>query len=253
MNRTSEEDRKRLEDFGQGKTFEPTKLAELVNEATQVMGLPPLSANPNDRRAFSYDVLSIAISGPDRPSITLVDTPGLIKSKGKFQSAEDIKTIEKLVKSYIDQDSTIILAVLSATYGHELQQIPSMINKAAVRTLGVITKPDGPGSDSALESAYMDLARNQEMPLGHGWHVVKNRYAMSFCKRFELQLMVRLDQKRRCTSLHRNAIKLKTHSSLEASGRTWATTTSEFPPSRNVLLPCSTNTSRLPYLISRRA
>ncbi|THW21538.1 hypothetical protein D6D17_06549 [Aureobasidium pullulans] len=174
-NRTSEEDRKRLEDFGQGKTFEPTKLAELVNEATQVMGLPSLSANPNDRRAFSYDVLSIAISGPDRPSITLVDTPGLIKSKGKFQSAEDIKTIEKLVKSYIDQDSTILLAVLSATYGHELQQIPSMINKAAVRTLGVITKPDGPGSDSALESAYMDLARNQEMPLGHGWHVVKNR------------------------------------------------------------------------------
>ncbi|KAL2033350.1 hypothetical protein VTO58DRAFT_104064 [Aureobasidium pullulans] len=167
--------RKRLEDFGQGKTFEPTKLAELVNEATQVMGLPPLSANPNDRRAFSYDVLSIAISGPDRPSITLVDTPGLIKSKGKFQSAEDIKTIEKLVKSCIDQDSTILLAVLSATYGHELQQIPSMINKAAVRTLGVITKPDGPGSDSALESAYMDLARNQEMPLGHGWHVVKNR------------------------------------------------------------------------------
>ena len=136
-----------MEDFGQGKTFEPTKLAELVNEATQVMGLPPLSANPNDRRAFSYDVLSIAISGPDRPSITLVDTPGLI-----------------------------------STYGHELQQIPSMINKAAVRTLGVITKPDGPGSDSALESAYMDLARNQEMPLGHGWHVVKNRYAMSFCK-----------------------------------------------------------------------
>ncbi|TIA43078.1 hypothetical protein D6C79_06911 [Aureobasidium pullulans] len=119
-NRTSEEDRKRLEDFGQGKTFEPTKLAELVNEATQVMGLPPLSANPNDRRAFSYDVLSIAISGPGRPSITLVDTPGLIKSKGKFQSAKDIKTIEKLVKSYIDQDSTIILAVLSATYGYEL-------------------------------------------------------------------------------------------------------------------------------------
>ncbi|THY03437.1 hypothetical protein D6D03_04419 [Aureobasidium pullulans] len=119
-NRTSEEDRKRLEDFGQGKTFEPTKLAELVNEATQVMGLPPLSANPNDRRAFSYDVLSIAISGPDRPSITLVDTPGLIKSKGKFQSAEDIKTIEKLVKSYIDQDSTIILAVLSATSEKEM-------------------------------------------------------------------------------------------------------------------------------------
>ncbi|TIA10735.1 hypothetical protein D6C83_08510 [Aureobasidium pullulans] len=105
-NRTSEEDRKRLEDFGQGKTFEPTKLAELVNEATQVMGLPPLSANPNDRRAFSYDVLSIAISGPDRPSITLVDTPGLIKSKGKFQSAEDIKTIEKLDKTQLWSSDT---------------------------------------------------------------------------------------------------------------------------------------------------
>lgn len=174
----NDNERERLEDFGRGKTFDPTKLGELIEEATQVMGLPPLTAKkPKVVRAFSHDVLSIAISGPDRPSLTLVDTPGLIKSKGKYQSLKDIKTIEALVKSYINQDSTILLAVLSATYQHELQQIPSMVTKkAAPRTLGIITKPDGPGADTALEREYIELAQNEVLPLGHGWHVVKNRY-----------------------------------------------------------------------------
>lgn len=176
-NRVDQDERERLEEFGRGKTFDPTKLGELIEEATQVMGLPPLTGRPEDLRAFSHDVLSIAISGPDRPSLTLVDTPGLIKLKGKYQSEEDIKTIEALVRSYISQDSTTLLAVLSATYQYELQQIPSMITKnAAKRTLGIVTKPDGPGPDNALEREYIELAQNQLLSLGHGWHVVKNRY-----------------------------------------------------------------------------
>ncbi|KAI4730281.1 hypothetical protein E4T49_01852 [Aureobasidium sp. EXF-10728] len=175
-NRIDQDERQRLEAFGRGKTFDPTELGELIEDATRVMGLPPLTGDPKNIRAFSHDVLSIAISGPDRPSLTLVDTPGLIKSKGKYQSVEDIKTIETLVKSYINQDSTILLSVLSATYQRELQQIPSMITEnAAIRTLGIITKPDGPGPDTALEREYIELAQNQLLPLGHGWHVVKNR------------------------------------------------------------------------------
>lgn len=176
-NRVDQNERERLENFGRGKTFDPTKLGELIEEATQVMGLPPLTGKkPKVVRAFSHDVLSIAISGPDRPSLTLVDTPGLIKSKGEYQSLEDIKTIEALVKFYINQDSTILLSVLSAMYQYELQQIPALITEdAAPRTLGIITKPDGPGADTALEGEYIELAQNQVLPLGHGWHVVKNR------------------------------------------------------------------------------
>ncbi|KAG9584201.1 hypothetical protein KCU77_g10205, partial [Aureobasidium melanogenum] len=101
----NENERERLEDFGRGKTFDPTKLGELIEEATQVMGLPPLTGKkPKVVRAFSHDVLSIAISSPDRPSLTLVDTPSLIKSKGKYQSLEDIKTTEALVKSEKEMD-----------------------------------------------------------------------------------------------------------------------------------------------------
>ncbi|KAG9556292.1 hypothetical protein KCU71_g8033, partial [Aureobasidium melanogenum] len=174
-NRVDQDEREQLEEFGRGKTFDPTKLSELIEDATQVMGLPPLTGRPEDLCAFSHDVLSITISGPDRPSLTLVDTPGLIRSPGKYQSAKDVQTIAALVKSYVDQESTILLAVLSATYQYELQQIPSMLTEATPRTLGIITKPDTPGADTALESEYIDLAKNQLLPLGHGWHVVKNR------------------------------------------------------------------------------
>jgi hypothetical protein len=67
---------------------------ELIEKAKAVLGI---SAG----RAFSKHILRVEISGPKMHKLTLVDLPGLIHSKNKQQSLEDVKLISDLVRSYM--------------------------------------------------------------------------------------------------------------------------------------------------------
>ncbi|KAF3924458.1 Dynamin-2 [Arthrobotrys entomopaga] len=149
------------------------ELPELMEDATAAMGL-------GVGKAFSRDVLTVDISGPDRPQLTLVDLPGLIHAKNKAQSQEDVELIKSLVKEYISNRRTIILAIISAKNDYANQIILEYCRKPEVdpegkRTLGVITKPDYLRSGSENEKNWIDLACNKDIHLQLGWHMVKNR------------------------------------------------------------------------------
>ncbi|KAF3919407.1 Dynamin [Orbilia brochopaga] len=133
-----------------------------------------------ESKAFSRDILVVEISGPDRPQLTLVDLPGLIHAKNKSQSREDVKLIRTLVKEYISNKRTIMLAIISAKNDYANQIILDYcrdddVDPRGERTLGVITKPDflRPGSEN--EKSWIDLACNKDINLDLGWHMVKNR------------------------------------------------------------------------------
>lgn len=53
-------------------------LPDLIENAKAAMGIMTLG------KAFSKDLLRIEISGPDRPHLTIVDLPGLIRSANSF-------------------------------------------------------------------------------------------------------------------------------------------------------------------------
>ncbi|KAK6531816.1 hypothetical protein TWF694_002983 [Orbilia ellipsospora] len=149
------------------------ELPELMEDATAAMGL-------GVGKAFSRDVLTVDISGPDRPQLTLVDLPGLIHAKNKAQSQEDVELIKSLVKEYISNRRTIILAIISAKNDYANQIILEYCRKPEVdpegkRTLGVITKPDYLRSGSENEKTWIDLACNKDIHLKLGWHIVRNR------------------------------------------------------------------------------
>ncbi|KAK6544045.1 hypothetical protein TWF694_000758 [Orbilia ellipsospora] len=147
------------------------ELPSLIEQATELMSL-------EKGRAFSKDVLTIEICGPNRPNLTLVDLPGLIHSKNKSQSEEDITLIRDLVEQYITNPRTIILAVISAKNDYANQVILEYCRKVdpkGNRTLGIITKPDMLRSGSDNERAWLDLASNKDIYLELGWHIVKNR------------------------------------------------------------------------------
>ncbi|KAM5465039.1 hypothetical protein MauCBS54593_006672 [Microsporum audouinii] len=160
-----------------------TGLPSIIDDATAAMGL-------NERTAFSRDVLSVEICGPDLPQLTLVDLPGLIHSANKSQSDEDVDLIKSLVEGYISQERTIILAVISAKNDYANQVILKNCRKfdpKGARTLGVVTKPDylRPGSEN--EGAWLDLVRNRDIYFELGWHLLKNRsddeHQLSFAER----------------------------------------------------------------------
>lgn len=149
-----------------------SELPDLVEKAKFAMGIS------SHGKAFSEDILRIEISGPDRPHLTIVDLPGLIHSENKQQSASDIKLITNVVKKYMKEPRSVMLAVVSAKNDYANQIVLKLAREAdpkGSRTLGVITKPDTliPGSGS--EDTYLALAQNQDVEFRLGWHVLKNR------------------------------------------------------------------------------
>ena len=153
------------------------ELPSLIDLATKAMGIG--SDDPSSiQKAFAKDVLSIEISGPNRPQLTLVDLPGLIHSENKSQTREDVELVSELVSQYISNPRTIILPIISAKNDYANQIILQRARDAdpeGARTLGIITKPDDlyPGSEN--EAAFIDLANNKDIFFKLGWHVLKNR------------------------------------------------------------------------------
>jgi hypothetical protein len=131
------------------------------------MGLGDISSGTT-LRAFTKDVLSIEICGPDRPQLTLVDLPGLIHSENQSQSRDDVILVSELVERYIAESRTIILPIISAKNDYANQ---------IILALGIITKPDDLPPGSETEKSFVSLARNEEKVVTFklGWHILKNR------------------------------------------------------------------------------
>ncbi|CAN8095619.1 unnamed protein product [Discula destructiva] len=165
----SENERKSLEGFHQELDgFD--RLAGLIEAAKIAMGI-------HGGKAFSKDLLKIEITGPDRPHLTIVDLPGLIHSETKHQTKADVDLIQDVVKEYMKEPRSVILAVISAKNDLANQIVLNLARAAdptGNRTMGIITKPDTliPGSSS--ETFYASLARNEEVEFRLGWHVLKN-------------------------------------------------------------------------------
>jgi hypothetical protein len=165
----SESDRQRLSHFQvMLSTF--SDLSTVMEKANQVMGI--------SSGAFSDDVLRVEITGPDQPHLTIVDLPGLIHSKNKDQTDEDVELIQRLVRNYMNNKRSIILAIVTAKNDLANQIVLSLAKKydpKGLRTLGIITKPDELPEGSESEAAFTRLARNEDVEFRLGWHVVRNR------------------------------------------------------------------------------
>lgn len=146
-------------------------LVALIENAKAAMGIS------THGKAFSNDLLRVEVSGPDRPHLTIVDLPGLIHSETKQQSAADVQLVQEVVRSYMTEPRSIILAVISAKNDFANQIVLRLAREtdpSGNRTLGVITKPDSLVAGSESEAQFASLAKNQEVEFRLGWHVLKN-------------------------------------------------------------------------------
>ncbi|KAI7241121.1 hypothetical protein KC330_g839 [Hortaea werneckii] len=122
------------------------------------------------------DVLRIDIQGPDCSPLTILDIPGLIQATSKTAKKEDMLISHELVKMYISDERTLILAIISATNDLVNQNVTKKtreVDPEGKRTLGVITKADAVAGKG--EAAWKQVARNQEINLQLGWHVLVNK------------------------------------------------------------------------------
>jgi GTPase SAR1 family protein len=112
----SSQERQRLAQFPA--TFPPnTPFGDIMDLATRTIC-------PDNNSSFcSRDVFSIEMSGPNKPHLTIVDLPGLIQAANNHQTQADVDAIRNLAYSYMQNQRTIILAIVSAASDLELQPV----------------------------------------------------------------------------------------------------------------------------------
>lgn len=103
---------------------------------------------------------------------TLIDLPGLI------QVGEDKEFVFGLVKQYMANPRSLILAVTSGRNDWSNQAVLDLcrnIDKGASRTVGIITKPDAIADHDITN--WVDLAQNKrpDVYTARAWHMLRNR------------------------------------------------------------------------------
>lgn len=136
--------------------------------------------NPEGRKTFSKDVLKIEKCGPTEDYLTVIDVPGIFRNTEEGGTTErDKSLVIDIVKGYIEQERTIILAVLPSTVDIMTQEILNLAeryDKSGERTLGVLTKPDLL-TERSTKAVVCDLVNGAKRLLNLGYYLVRNRGA----------------------------------------------------------------------------
>ncbi|KAL0933208.1 dynamin family protein [Colletotrichum truncatum] len=161
------------------KDLKGEEFANVLKKASEVMGLQS-AANTSSGAAFSKDILRVEICGPEEEHLTIIDVPGIFENPQEgVTTAQDVALVKAMVKEYIKDSRTIILAVIPCNVDVATQTILTYAAEAdpdGKRTLGVLTKPDLV-SENATKMAVMDLVRGKRRDIQLGYYVVKNRSA----------------------------------------------------------------------------
>ncbi|KAF4463774.1 Interferon-induced GTP-binding Mx [Fusarium albosuccineum] len=156
------------------------ELAQIFEDAAKVMGIKSSSDGNSSGSAFSRDILRVEISGPNEDHLTIIDVPGMFENETPgVTTKDDIALVKDMVKKYISESRTIILAVVPCNGDIANQKILTYakeVDPEGKRTLGVLTKPDL-AVEEATKAVVVDLVRGKRRDLQLGYCVVKNRSA----------------------------------------------------------------------------
>ncbi|PNP61188.1 hypothetical protein FNYG_14105 [Fusarium nygamai] len=154
-----------------------TEFPDILNKVNTLMGIKT-SRNPGGIKTFTEDVLKIERCGPDEDYLTVIDVPGIFRITTQGVTTDkDRQLVERMVKNYIRDSRTVILAVLPCNVDIATQEILAFaeeVDPTGERTLGILTKPDLLKERSA-KAVVCDLVLGKRRPLTLGYYVVRSR------------------------------------------------------------------------------
>ncbi|XP_053420797.1 interferon-induced GTP-binding protein Mx1 [Nycticebus coucang] len=125
---------------------------------------------------ISHELISLEISSPHVPDLTLIDLPGITRVAMGNQPADIGRQIKALIKKYITKQETINLVVVPSNVDIATTEALSMaqeVDPEGDRTIGILTKPDL--VDKGTEDKVVDVVRNLVCHLKKGYMIVKCR------------------------------------------------------------------------------
>jgi len=103
------------------------------------------------------------------PDLTLIDLPGIVRTTTSGQSKHVISMVDNLIDKYLQQERTIVLAVIPADIDIAVVDILERAQKAdpnGDRTIGVLTKVDKVSAGE--EEQVINVLQNVLKPLKLG-------------------------------------------------------------------------------------
>ncbi|KAL1891193.1 hypothetical protein Sste5346_007826 [Sporothrix stenoceras] len=158
-------------------------LPDIIDEAKAHMGISGgggahLHKDGQSPKRFTKDVLRVEISRPDVYPLTLVDLPGIFHNETADQTVDDKNLVNRLINSYLQQEKSIILAVVTATNQLANQEVVNRAKKndpQRKRTMGVITKADL-SHEGGVTQQFVDVVKGLDPThkFRLGWFVLRN-------------------------------------------------------------------------------
>ncbi|XP_067401319.1 interferon-induced GTP-binding protein Mx2-like [Emydura macquarii macquarii] len=134
------------------------------------------NAIAGDGVGISPELISLEISSPNVPDLTLIDLPGIARVAVGNQPQDIGEQIKKLIKKFIAKQETINLVVVPSNVDiatTEALKMAQEVDPDGERTLGILTKPDL--VDRGTEESVVDIVRNLVIHLRKGYMIVKCR------------------------------------------------------------------------------
>uniref|UniRef100_A0A452HBU7 MX dynamin like GTPase 1 n=1 Tax=Gopherus agassizii TaxID=38772 RepID=A0A452HBU7_9SAUR len=136
---------------------------------------------------ISQEIISLEISSPVVPDLTLIDLPGIARVAVGNQPRDIGEQIKKLIKKFIAKQETINLVVVPSNVDiatTEALKMAQEVDPDGERTLGILTKPDL--VDRGTEALVVDIIRNLVIHLKKGYMIVKCRGQQDICDKLTL-------------------------------------------------------------------
>ncbi|KAA0722606.1 Interferon-induced GTP-binding protein [Triplophysa tibetana] len=125
---------------------------------------------------ISEDLISLQITSPNVPDLTLIDLPGIARVAVKGQPENIGEQIKRLIKKFVTKQETINLVVVPCNVDiatTEALQMAQDEDPEGERTLGILTKPDL--VDKGTEQTVVDIVHNEVIHLTKGYMIVRCR------------------------------------------------------------------------------
>ncbi|KAM6419657.1 interferon-induced GTP-binding protein Mx1 isoform 2-T2 [Pluvialis apricaria] len=146
--------------------------------------------------AISAELISLEISSPDVPDLTLIDLPGIARVAVGDQPKDIGEQIKTLLKKNIGCKETLNLVVVPCNVDiatTEALKMAQEVDPSGERTLGILTKPDL--VDRGTEDSIINIIRNLVIPLKKGYMIVKCRGQQDIHDKLALAAAIQQERK----------------------------------------------------------
>jgi GTP-binding protein EngB required for normal cell division len=123
---------------------------------------------------FTEDSISIEVRGPTFPNLTLIDLPGLVRYTKDGENPENKDLVKNMVRKYIAEERTVILAVAQANvdlHNTEILEYAKEFDPQGRRSFCVFTKMDLV-DDGSERDVIEHISTNKT---AMKFHIVKSR------------------------------------------------------------------------------